>query len=198
MTETVAAPYRVLTQEEIDTRMKPLLDEIIGFHEDYYRPFRRADWMVALAAGELTWLDPDIQQALNAAISEVPPATAFAVPVELLTLEGTVEFAKTELPMCDGEVQLTFYGPEIKWVQLFDYALFDSSKRWAVISNHEDCTIIGGDAAFMTAFASRIEGGLDALKRRFIKYCDNWYPSVGFRKKVLAGVGWEDAWHPKE
>jgi hypothetical protein len=198
MIEPVAIPYRVMTQHEIDARMKPILDEIIGFHEDYYRPFRRADWMVALAAGELTWLDPDIQQALNAAISEVLPATAFAVPVELLTLEDTVEFAKTELPVCDGEEQLTFDGPEIKRVQLFDYALFDSSKRWAVISNHEDYTIIGGDAAFMSAFASRIEGGLDALKRRFIEYCDEWYPSVEFRKKVLAGVGWADAWQPKE
>lgn len=198
MTESVTPAFRVLTQQDIDTRVRPLLDEMIGFHEDYYRPFRRMDWIAVLLAGELIAVDDDILQALNETIYEIPPPIAFAVPVELFTLEGTVEFAKTELPVCDGEEQLTFYGTEINWVRLFDFALFDASKRWAVINNHEDYTIVGGDKAFMSAFTARVEGGVEAIKRRFIEYCDSWYPSVEFRKKVLAGVGWQDAWRPKE
>ena len=198
MSESGAPTSRILPLREVDSRVKPLLKEMIKYREDHLRPFRHSTWISSLVAGELIVVHSDIQEALNAAIGGIQPPTAFAVPIELLTLEEVVEFDKTELPLSEGEDLLTFNSPELRNVQLFDYALFDTSKRWAVINYHMNFTAVGGDAAFMNAFASRIEGGLDALKRRFIEYCDDWYPSVEFRKKVLAGVGWEDAWQPKE
>jgi hypothetical protein len=198
MTEPLSPTSRALSQHEIDTRVKPLLDEMIRYNEDSFRPFRRTDWVIVLVARELTAVDDDILQALNETISEAPPATALGVPVELLALEDVVEFTKSELPVCDDEGLLTFKSPEIFRIRHFDYALFDASKRWAVINYHDDCTMVGGDAEFMNAFAARVDGGFDALKRRFIEYVDEWYPSVEFRKKVLAGVGWKDAWQPKE
>ncbi len=198
MTDPNSPTSRALSQQEIDARVKPILDELLRYHDDDLRPFRRADWVMILIAKELIATDDDILQALNQTISEVPPAIAYAATVETTTLRYVAEFAKTELPRSEGDKLLTFKTPEIFSVRLLDYALFDDSHRWAVVSHHMDFSMIGGDAEFMAAFLGRIEGGLDALKRRFVEYADHWYPSVEFRKKVLAGVGWQDLWQPKE
>ncbi len=183
----------VLSLSEFKINVEPIVDDLFKYRQSRLQPFAQIDWFAVAVPQVFTNFDEKTTRATMESISNVDGGSVYVVAIEGLDGDMTdmaAEISKEKLAAFD------FEGGG--FIRLFDYAVFDASRRWAIVSFVDDFTLIGGDATFMTAFAARVEGGMDAIKRRFIEYVRHWHPSVQFRKKVLAAVGWQDAWHPKE
>jgi len=69
---------------------------------------------------------------------------------------------------------------------------FGKSLRWGALSEHHDVTLVGGDAAFVTAFIERC-GGLEGIQERYLYRVEQdmiYSDDQEFYVKLSKKIGW--------
>lgn len=185
---------RVIRGQEFVARIEPIMADLFTYENNRRRPFANTNWRTAPLPGEFTYLQRDIIDAAIYAASKFNGETAIVAAIEALSDDASdlvAQVSKSRLGTLD------FDGSGL--ICSFDYAIFDESKRWAIVSYNDFYSLIGGDHDFMELFMSKVDGGAEEIKRRFIGYIGNSRGDIArMWLEVLTTVGWQDAWQPKD